>query len=249
MSKLKRISIAVSTALVALFASVFLFGQPVYAQEVEQSQQQEVQLDLFVAEPILERFTLLVDDKLTEVQKEAQEKEKLEEKKESLDDRVKSLEQQIAELKQKIAEKKAREAREAREAAAERERQAELARQRARVSQVTEVAPTRSYSSAGNTYGYGYCTWYVKNMRPDLPNSLGNANTWFSRAQAMGLPTGTTPRAGAVGTTERGALGHVVYVHSVNGDGTINISDMNYSGWNQVTHRTVDSAQFRYIYK
>src|SRR5690606_9688951 len=33
-------------------------------------------------------------------------------------------------------------------------------------------------SSAGNTYAYGYCTWWVKTKRPDLPNQLGNAGAW-----------------------------------------------------------------------
>ena len=40
------------------------------------------------------------------------------------------------------------------------------------------VAPLRDYGG-GNTYDYGYCTWYVKNRRgASIPNSLGNANTW-----------------------------------------------------------------------
>ncbi len=83
---------------------------------------------------------------------------------------------------------------------------------------------------AGNSYDAGYCTWYVKNRRPDLPNNLGNANTWYARAAAQGYAVGSTPRAGAVGTTTAGDLGHVVYVERVNGDGTITISEMNYAG-------------------
>ena len=103
-------------------------------------------------------------------------------------------------------------------------------------------------STSGNTYSAGYCTWYVKNRRPDLPNNLGNANTWQSRAAAQGLPTGSTPRAGAVGTTTGGDLGHVVYVESVNGDGSITISEMNYQGLYSMNTRTVSSSSFLYIY-
>lgn len=99
-----------------------------------------------------------------------------------------------------------------------------------------------------NTYDYGYCTWYVKNKRPDLPNSLGNANTWYSRAQAMGLAVGSAPRVGAAGTTTRGSLGHVVYVEGVNGDGTVNISEMNSAGWGVVDYRTVPASDYLYIY-
>lgn len=101
---------------------------------------------------------------------------------------------------------------------------------------------------AGNTYSYGYCTWYVKNKRPDLPNNLGNANTWYARAAAQGYSVGSAPRAGAVGTTTRGDLGHVVYVERVNGDGTILISEYNYGAWNTYNSRTVPASDFVYIY-
>lgn len=103
--------------------------------------------------------------------------------------------------------------------------------------------PVYRGSSSGNTYTYGYCTWYVKNMRPDLPNNLGNADTWVSRAAAQGLPTSSTPRVGAVG--QQGM--HVVYVQSVNGDGTVTVSEMNFVGWNQVSTRTVPASSFMYI--
>lgn len=99
-------------------------------------------------------------------------------------------------------------------------------------------------SSSGNTYTPGYCTWYAKNMRPDLPNNLGNADTWVSRAAAQGLPTGSTPQVGAIG--QQGM--HVVYVQSVNGDGTVTISEMNYNGLYVVSTRTVPASTFRYIY-
>ena len=89
------------------------------------------------------------------------------------------------------------------------------------------VAPQMSYD-AGNTYDYGYCTWYVKNKRgASLPNGLGNANRWYWNAQRTGLPVGTEPRVGAVGTTTAGSLGHVVYVESIDGGGKITISEMN----------------------
>lgn len=106
------------------------------------------------------------------------------------------------------------------------------------------VQTTGRGSSAGNTYGYGYCTWYAKNRRPDLPNNLGNASTWVSRAAAQGIPTGSVPRAGAIG--QRG--NHVVYVESVNADGSVNISEMNHAGWNVVSSRTVPGNYFQYVY-
>ena len=99
-------------------------------------------------------------------------------------------------------------------------------------------------SSGGNTYSRGYCTWYAKNRRPDLPNNLGNANTWVSRASAQGIPTGSAPQAGAIGQQGN----HVVYVERVNGDGTVTVSEMNYAGFGVVSSRTVPASYFRYIY-
>lgn len=100
-------------------------------------------------------------------------------------------------------------------------------------------------SSAGNTYGWGWCTWYAKEMRPDLPNNLGNGGQWVGRAAAQGIPTGSAPRVGAIAEQP----GHVAYVEAVNGDGTVTISEM---GWNyaqgQYNRRTVPASNFRYIY-
>lgn len=107
---------------------------------------------------------------------------------------------------------------------------------------------TGSGDFSGNTYSYGYCTWYVANRRPDIPNSWGDAYEWLGNARAQGWATGSTPRAGAIGQTSGGALGHVVYVERVNGDGTILISEMNYQGWNVQSSRTADASSFNYIY-
>lgn len=112
------------------------------------------------------------------------------------------------------------------------------------------VVAAKPVYDGSNTYDYGYCTWYVKNRRgASIPNGLGNANTWYSRAAGMGMAVGSTPKAGAVGTTTRGSLGHVVYVEKVNGDGTITISDMNgVAGWGKVGTRTASASEFMYIY-
>ena len=103
-------------------------------------------------------------------------------------------------------------------------------------------------TSEGNTYSYGYCTWYVANRRPDIPNTWGNANTWYARAQASEWPTGTVPKIGAIGQNTTPPLGHVVYVEAVYADGTILISEMNFAGWNVQSSRTVSPTEFNYIY-
>ncbi len=122
------------------------------------------------------------------------------------------------------------------------------AAQSASTASVSRAATkTGSYtptSTAGNTYVWGNCTWYVKNRKPNIPNSLGNANQWIARAQTAGYATGSTPVVGAIGA----AGNHVVYVESVSG-AMVNISEMNYNGGVGVVHyRTVPASSFYYIY-
>lgn len=106
------------------------------------------------------------------------------------------------------------------------------------------VLAPRSETVPGNTYAAGNCTWYAKSKRPDLPNNLGNANTWASRAKAQGYETGNEPREGAIG--QRGM--HVVYVERVNPDNTVLISEMNYVGLGKINNRTLPANSFTYIY-
>ena len=55
----------------------------------------------------------------------------------------------------------------------------------------------------------------------------GNANQWDDDARADGIPVDGNPRPGDVAISNSGAYGHAMYVESVNGDGTINISQYN----------------------
>lgn len=113
------------------------------------------------------------------------------------------------------------------------------------------VRPVKySASSAGNSYALGNCTWYVKQMRPDLGNFYGNAGNWIGSANSDGFATGSKPKVHAVGVTTAGWAGHVVYVERVSLDGsTVSISEMNYGGLYQMNWRTVPASEFRYIYE
>ncbi len=122
-----------------------------------------------------------------------------------------------------------------------------------RVGQSSEVISTKknestpikySASASGNGYVRGYCTWYAKSRRGDLPNNLGNADTWTARASAQGFSTGSRPRTGAIG--QQGM--HVVYVERVNRGGTVTVSEMNYAGFGVISSRTVPASYFSYIY-
>ena len=113
-----------------------------------------------------------------------------------------------------------------------------------------QAAQNQSYiarPTVGGANGYvpGNCTWYVKNKRPDIGGYWGNAGyNWISAAQSAGYSTGSKPAAGAIGVQP----GHVVYVESVNADGSANISEMNYGALYRMNWRTVPAGTFQYIY-
>ena len=81
----------------------------------------------------------------------------------------------------------------------------------------------------GGPYVAGQCTQWAWYNRQDLPSNLGNANTWAIRAAAAGFRVDRTPSAGAVFQTTSGWYGHVGYVESVNADGSIVVTEMNYN--------------------
>lgn len=106
------------------------------------------------------------------------------------------------------------------------------------------VIPVRE-NIPGNTYTAGNCTWFAKSRRPDIPNNLGNADTWYYRAAAQGFAVGSTPQVGAVAA----AVGymHVAIVTSVSGN-QVGIIEMNYEGLGIVSSRMAPTSEFQYIY-
>lgn len=101
------------------------------------------------------------------------------------------------------------------------------------------------FSSSGNSYEPGQCVWALKNWRPELPNTWGNASDWLYNAQRDSWATGSTPRVGAVGWTPT----HVVLIVGVNKDGTVDIKDMNgrYIPY-EIGHGTYPASKYQYIY-
>lgn len=77
-----------------------------------------------------------------------------------------------------------------------------------------------------------YVAWKIASTGRYVPHfgGAGNANQWPSTAARHGIPSGSTPKAGAAAVMNIGYYGHVMYVESVNGDGTITVSDYN-RGW------------------
>lgn len=98
-------------------------------------------------------------------------------------------------------------------------------------------------STGLNGYEYHQCTWYAKSRRPDLPNNLGNADTWYINAQAQGFAVGLVPRVGAIG--QQGM--HVVYIEQVKGN-QVYLSERNYDYNGSYRERWANASDFVYIY-
>ena len=81
----------------------------------------------------------------------------------------------------------------------------------------------------GGPYVAGQCTQWAWYNRPDLPSNLGNANTWAVRAAAAGYYVDHNPTPGSIFQTSAGYYGHVGYVERVNGDGSVVVTEMNYT--------------------
>ncbi|MBR2586833.1 LysM peptidoglycan-binding domain-containing protein [Candidatus Saccharibacteria bacterium] len=105
------------------------------------------------------------------------------------------------------------------------------------------------YSSGSNPMPYGWCTWFAWQWRFEngspLPGGLGNARYWASQLAAAGFSVSRDPSYGAVFVSQAGYYGHVGIVTAVNGDGTIEITDMNgVSGWGRIGSKVVSASEW-----
>lgn len=89
----------------------------------------------------------------------------------------------------------------------------------------------------------------------------GNAYNWDNRARGAGYVVNHSPSAGTIGQFDDGPYGHVFWVESVNGDGSVNVTEYNnayatqiYSGhyhYGDFGARTISAAEaagYNYIH-
>lgn len=101
----------------------------------------------------------------------------------------------------------------------------------------TTAAQSTSYTSPTfnhqNLYTAGQCTWYVFNRRAQAGSPIStywsDAKYWTYNATSDGYLVNHTPTVGAIMQSTAGYYGHVAYVERVNPDGSILISEMNYT--------------------
>ena len=102
------------------------------------------------------------------------------------------------------------------------------------------------YTYPGDNYAPGNCTYWVFARRAmvglAIPNTFGNANTWDDRARNQGYVVDHVPAQYAIMQTDRGNLGHVAFVESVDLDGTWHISEMNVLGLFIVDHKSFPAS-------
>ncbi|MBI5975017.1 LysM peptidoglycan-binding domain-containing protein [Staphylococcus canis] len=107
-----------------------------------------------------------------------------------------------------------------------------------------------------NYYDWGQCTWHVFNRRQAMGKGIStywwHANAWDDNALRDGYTIDYTPTVGAILQSDMGYFGHVAFVERINSDGSILVSEMNYSaGPGIATYRTIPSyqaTQFKYIH-
>lgn len=107
-----------------------------------------------------------------------------------------------------------------------------------------------------NLYTWGQCTYHVFNRRAEIGKGIStywwNANNWDNAAAADGYTIDNRPTVGSIAQTDVGYYGHVMFVERVNNDGSILVSEMNYSAAPGIlTYRTVPAYQvnnYRYIH-
>ncbi|OEK67279.1 N-acetylmuramoyl-L-alanine amidase [Staphylococcus equorum] len=107
-----------------------------------------------------------------------------------------------------------------------------------------------------NLYDWGQCTWHVFNKRAQIGKGIStywwNANSWDTGAAADGYTVDHKATVGSILQSDQGYYGHVAFVESVNSNGSITISEMNYGASpGIVTYRTIPASQvssYKYIH-
>ena len=103
-----------------------------------------------------------------------------------------------------------------------------------------------------NLYTWGQCTWHVFNRRAEIGKGIStywwNANNWDNASAADGYTIDYRPTVGSIAQTDAGYYGHVAFVERVNSDGSILVSEMNWSAApGNMTYRTIPALSLIHI--
>ena len=118
-------------------------------------------------------------------------------------------------------------------------------------STTTSSSTQTTSSTSGNLYTAGQCTWYVYDrVGGKIGSTWGNANNWASAASAAGYTVNNTPEKVQFFKHLK-VLMDMLY-ESVGSNGSVTVSEMNYSGGPYVKDtRTISASQassYNYIH-
>lgn len=108
--------------------------------------------------------------------------------------------------------------------------------------QRTTLISSGGVSSSGNTYYWGQCVWYIKNVVPWVQNGWGSAYQW---KYTSGHRISPVPSVGTVAWARN--YNHVALVIGVSGS-SVRISEMNARGLGVISERLAPISEFEYIY-
>ena len=103
-----------------------------------------------------------------------------------------------------------------------------------------------------NTYKKGQCTYYVfervKNDGNKINNTWSDAKHWDKKAIDDGYIVDRNPKKGSILQSSKGKYGHVAYIETINEDGSIQVSEMNYTKPYEITKRTIHTYDIKNYY-
>ena len=102
-----------------------------------------------------------------------------------------------------------------------------------------------------NLYDWGQCTWHTFNRRAQIGKPIStywwHAYNWDNAARADGYTVDHYATVGSILQSDAGPFGHVAFVERVNGDGSLLVSEMNFTGNpGYTTYRTIPASQVGY---
>lgn len=102
-----------------------------------------------------------------------------------------------------------------------------------------------------NLYDWGQCTWHTFNRRAQIGKPIStywwHAYNWDNAARADGYTVDRNPTVGSILQSDAGYFGHVAFVERINGDGSVLVSEMNFTGNpGYTTYRTIPASQVGY---
>lgn len=124
---------------------------------------------------------------------------------------------------------------------------------------ITFLYTNTASTSPGNRNSWGNCTWYVWERRNQLggswvlpPEPIGDAWSWSIQLGKFGYSVDRKPSYGAIMQNGYPNM-HVAFVESVESNGDVIVSEMNYYGYNKVNKRRIAAAgatsNYNYIHE